>query len=161
MAVLTLTTVLLTILSFIYYIFVHRKYDYWKKRNVPHLKPTPILGNYADFILLKKSDGETTQKICQAFPKEPYVGAYFGTEPAFIPMDPEIIKYIFTKDHRYFNAREIQTHVLKEVFGHALFFTGGDKWKVLRHNMNPLFTSSKLKNMFHLVESCSHSFEDL
>ncbi|XP_013188297.2 cytochrome P450 6B2-like [Amyelois transitella] len=42
-----------------------------------------------------------------------------------------------------------------------LFFTYGDRWKVLRQNLTPLFSSSKMKNMFYLVDKCAHVFEDM
>lgn len=158
--ILVTSSVLVVVLSLIYFI-TQNKYNYWKKKNIPHLKPTPFFGNYGDYILMKKLPGLIDQKICQTFPKEPYVGAYYGIDPALIVQDPDIIKLITTKDFAYFNAREIQDHVHKENIGNSLFLTGGDRWKVVRQHMTPLFTSAKMRNMYHLIEKCCHEFENM
>ncbi|KAL0867519.1 hypothetical protein ABMA27_008298 [Loxostege sticticalis] len=158
MLFLILITTLAAILLTIYYKST-RKFGYWKKHNVPHLPPTPFLGNYGKLILLKKSIGEVTQEICQNFPNEPYVGAYYGSEPTLIVQDPEILKVITTKDFYYFNSREIMEHTHKEVITQNMFFTYGDNWKVIRQNSTPLFSTGKMRNMFPLIAACSYTFE--
>ncbi|XP_035446811.2 cytochrome P450 6B2 isoform X3 [Spodoptera frugiperda] len=150
-----LTIILLVLL---YYV-VTRKYSYWEKKNVPHIKPTFLLGNYGDLILQKDAFGQTLQSICNKFPNEKFVGAYFGTEPALIPKDPEIIKLIVTKDFNYFSGRDLSEHNDKEPIAVNVFATYGDTWRVLRQNLTPLFSSAKMKNMFHLIEKCSHTLE--
>nr|QLI62185.1 cytochrome P450 36 [Streltzoviella insularis] len=158
--IILLATILVLALITVYLASI-RKFNYWKKKGVPHLKPTPILGNFSGYILLKEYTGEVTQRICQKFPDEPYVGAFYGTEPALIVQDPELIKLITTKDFYYFNSREISKYTTKEVITQNLFFTYGERWKVLRQNLTPLFTSAKMKKMFYLIEKCAHVFEKL
>lgn len=143
------------------YLKSKQKFNYWKNKNVPHLKPTPIFGNYGNFLMLKNVMGLDAQKMCQQFPNEPYIGAYIGTEPALIVQDLELIKLVTTKDFYYFNSRDIADHTHKEILTGNLFFTHGDRWKVIRQNMTPLFTTLKIKNMFHLVEKCTRCFEDM
>ncbi|KAJ8718250.1 hypothetical protein PYW08_002487 [Mythimna loreyi] len=151
---------LLAVLILIYYI-ITRKYDYWKDRNVPHKKPTFLFGNYGNIILQKKSLGETIQDCCNEFPDEKFIGVFFGTEPVLIPKDPEIIKLITTKDFYYFHGRELSDFSHKEPLALNLFATYGDNWRVLRQNLTPLFSSAKMRNMFHLIEKCSHTFESM
>nr|AAP83689.1 cytochrome P450 [Depressaria pastinacella] len=159
MSVILILSSILTLLITSIYLISTRKFNYWKKKNVPHLKPKLILGNYGDFLLMKKPNGLVVQEICQAFPNEPYIGAYYGTEPALIVQDAEIIKLITIQDFSYFNSREVGDHTHKEDMSKNIFSTNGDRWKVVRQHMTPLFTSSKMKNMFHLIEKCSHEFE--
>ncbi|CAH2259712.1 jg24308 [Pararge aegeria aegeria] len=59
------------------------------------------------------------------------------------------------KDFYYFNNREVADHTHKETVTQNLFFTGGNRWKVLRQNLTALFSSAKLKNMFYLIENCA------
>ncbi|CAH0714958.1 unnamed protein product, partial [Brenthis ino] len=40
-------------------------------------------------------------------------------------------------------------------------FDRGDRWKVLRQNLTSLFSSSKLKNMFYLIENCATNLEEV
>uniref|UniRef100_A0AAU7NKI2 unspecific monooxygenase n=1 Tax=Maruca vitrata TaxID=497515 RepID=A0AAU7NKI2_MARVT len=145
------------------YYFAVRKYNYWKKRNVPHLKPTPLLGNYGEFIRLKKHLSTVMDEMCKQFPNEPYFGAYYGTDPTLIVKDPETLKLITTKDFYYFSGRENSEYVHKELWvkTHNLFNSGGDEWRVVRQNLTPVFTSAKMKNMFYLIAKCSYEFENL
>ncbi|CAG9559304.1 unnamed protein product [Danaus chrysippus] len=66
-----------------------------------------------------------------------------------------------TKDFYYFNGREVTNYNTKEELTNNMFFHGGDKWKVVRQNLTPLFTSMKMKKMFHLVKDIGDSFEKI
>ncbi|XP_047511326.1 cytochrome P450 6B2-like [Pieris napi] len=159
MAVTAVLLAFLGVLLSIFYYWSQYKFDYWKKRNVPHLQPTPLFGNYKEYILMKKFLTEVVNGICEKFPKEPYFGAFVGTEPALIVKDPDYIKLILTKDFYYFNSREIAEYSHKEVIGRNIFFTSGDNWKILRQNVTPLFSSAKMKKMFYLIEECSDNLD--
>lgn len=154
----TLLTLVAAILFYIYF-NITKKYDYWRKRNVPYVKPSFIFGNYKDYILLRKFSGKVAQEICQQFADEPYVGSFYGTDPALLIKDPNLIKLVMAKDFYYFSQREISQHIHKENVSKNLFLTGGDTWKVLRQNLTPLFTSAKMKNMFPLISSCASSLQ--
>lgn len=128
---------------------------------MPHLQPVPVLGNFSGYILQKKYVGQVTQELCQKFPNAPYIGAFYGTEPTLLVQDPDVIKLVMTKDFYFFSGREVSNYSHRELFTQNLFFTYGDRWKVLRQNLTPLFSSAKMKNMFHLIENCSHVFEKM
>nr|XP_034827544.1 cytochrome P450 6B2-like [Maniola hyperantus] len=130
-----------------------------EKKNVPHLKPSIFFGNYGEYITLRKYWPKITQEICQKFPDSPYVGVYYGTEPALVLQDVNIIKLVMAKDFYYFNNREITDYTHRELITQNMFFTGGDRWKVLRQNLTALFSSAKLKNMFYLIENCATMLE--
>ncbi|XP_063830410.1 cytochrome P450 6B2-like [Ostrinia nubilalis] len=151
----------LAVLVALFYYYSTRNFNYWKNRNVPYLKPTLLFGNYGDLFLFRKNMSEVGQNICKQFPKEPYIGAFFGTEPTLIVQDPEFIKLITTKDFYYFNSRELSDFVHKETFTKNIFNNYGDDWKVVRQNLTPIFSSAKMKMMFPLIETCSHTFEQL
>lgn len=151
---------IVALLLIIYYVSI-RKFNYWKDRKVPHIKPNFLLGNYGDIIFQKKNFAEGVQDICKKFPDEKFIGAFYSTEPVLIPIDPDIIKLIVTKDFYYFNGRELSDHSHKEPAALNIFSTYGDNWRVLRMNMTLLFSSAKMKNMFHLIEKCSYVFESM
>ncbi|XP_026740682.1 cytochrome P450 6B2-like [Trichoplusia ni] len=157
----TLLPITLFLIAYSVYLFTRRKFSYWEKKNIPHLPPTTIFGNYSNFMLLKQNMGDNTLELCETFPDAPLIGAYYGTEPSLIVQDPELIKLVTTKDFYYFSGREISNYVHKEMFTRNLFFNYGDKWKALRQNLSPIFSSSKMKNMFPLINKCSFVFEDM
>ncbi|CAH0595508.1 unnamed protein product [Chrysodeixis includens] len=157
----TLLPITLFLLAYSVYLFTRRKFSYWEKKKIPHLPPTTIVGNYFNFILQKENLAENTRKICEKFPDEPLIGAYYGTEPALIVQDPELIKLVATKDFHIFSGREVSEFSHKEMITRNLFSTYGDRWKALRQNLSPIFSSSKMKSMFPLIIKCSYVFEDM
>ncbi|CAH0714059.1 unnamed protein product, partial [Brenthis ino] len=143
--------ILLLIIVYSVYYTLKEKQDYWKKRKVPYVKPKLLFGNYMGYILQKQFRPQITSDICKQYPEEPYIGSFFGTEPALIVQDPDLIKLITTKDFYYFSGKEVTNYAHKETLTRSLNFAGGDDWKILRLHMSPLFTSSKLKSMFPLI----------
>ncbi|XP_028026792.1 cytochrome P450 6B2-like [Bombyx mandarina] len=160
MLFLTLLFILSVCVYFIYRV-CNRRFDYWRKKNVSFVPPVPILGNYSGYILLKESISKVVHNLCKLFPNDPYIGAFFGTEPTLIVKDPEFIKLVLTKDFYHFNGREGSKYTHNEVVTQNIFFTYGDRWKVIRQNLTPLFSSLKMRNMFHIIEKCSGIFENL
>ncbi|KAJ8713132.1 hypothetical protein PYW08_008436 [Mythimna loreyi] len=159
-----ITTLLLSAIPLILYavyLLSKRKFQYWEDKKVPHIPPVTIFGNFSGYILQKTQIGQLVHKICRKFPNVPYVGAYYGTEPTLIVQDPEVIKLVMTRDFYFFSGREVSNYSHRELLTQNLFLSYGGKWKVLRQNLTPLFSSAKMKNMFHLIEKCSHVFEKI
>ncbi|XP_026740680.1 cytochrome P450 6B5-like [Trichoplusia ni] len=151
----------LFLIAYSLYLFTRRKFTYWEKRKIPHLPPTAIVGNYLKFITQKENLAENTRKLCEQFPDAPLIGTYFGTEPALIVQDPELIKLVGTKDFHIFSGRELSEFSDKEMIMRNVFSSYGDRWKALRQNLSPIFSSSKMKSMFPLIGKCSFVFEDM
>ncbi|XP_069356403.1 cytochrome P450 6B5-like [Maniola hyperantus] len=141
--------------------YLTKNHNYWKKRNVPYLKPTLLFGNYKDAILLKTHQTMVAHDICKRFPNEPYIGTFYGTAPALILLDPNLIKLVLVTDFYYFSGREVNDYSHKETITKNVFFTGGDAWKIQRQNLTPLYSASKIKGMFHLIQSCAKQLEKL
>jgi cytochrome P450 family 6 len=49
---------------------------------------------------------------------------------------------------------------LDPMFGKALFTSKGQRWRQVRVNLTPVFTSGKKKNMFYLVVLCCKDLTD-
>nr|XP_034828092.1 cytochrome P450 6B4-like isoform X2 [Maniola hyperantus] len=151
--------VVIAVLYFSYLLLKNR--NYWKNRNVPFAKPLPLFGNYIEYLLLKKHLSYIADEMCQQFPNEPYFGSFYGTSPALIIQDPNLLKLVMSKDFFYCSGKEASDHNHKETISKNLFFAHGDEWKVLRMNLTPLFSSVKLKNMFYLIKNSSDTLENL
>ncbi|CAK1541466.1 unnamed protein product [Leptosia nina] len=149
----------LALLSSFYIKF--RYFNHWQKKGVPHPKPIPVFGNYKDYIILNKTISDVVNDICEKFPKEPYIGAFYGTNPTLIVRDPEYVKLVLAKDFYYFNSRENGDYSDSEVLTRNVFFASGDSWKIVRQNLTPFFTSAKIKKMFYLIEECNVALEAL
>lgn len=160
MAVHLLLLFVIVLLYFLYFTFA-RNQNYWKIRNVPYVKPLPVFGNYKDVFLFKRHVFQIDQELCQQFPDEPYVGSFYGTKPALIIQDPNLLKLVMSKEFYFCNGREASDYADREMLARNMFSVGGDEWKVLRMNLTPLFSSAKLKNMFHLIKNSADALESL
>lgn len=92
------------------------------------------------------------------YPNEKFVGYFKGNDPLLIIRDPEIVRHIMNVDFIYFYKRGITLND-KEPLAKNLLNVDGDYWKVLRQRLTPVFTSSKLKNMFPLVVRCAEKLQ--
>lgn len=136
-----------------------KKYSYWKQKGVVHEEPSFLFGNYPNYVLQKEYIGYVVQKLCAKYPNEPFIGAYFGTEPVIIVKDLELVKTVMAKDFNNFNSRDIMDYVHKEVMGKSVLFSNGDNWKLARLTLGPMFSTSKMKSMFYLLEKSAYNFE--
>lgn len=118
-------TIIVFVLLFLYH-QITKNYDFWRKRNVPFLEPSFFFGNYKEYIYFRKCLPKVTQEMCQKFPDALYVGVFYGTDPALIIKDPNLIKLVMTKYFNYFNQREISQYTYKEAVTQNMFFKGGD-----------------------------------
>ncbi|KAF5297867.1 hypothetical protein FQR65_LT09892 [Abscondita terminalis] len=127
-------------------------YDYWKKRNVPHIKPIPFFGNFIDTFTLKSTMGEALQKLHQKIDM-PYFGAYVLHKPFFFVKDLELIKHVLVKDFDHFSDRYVLSdEQCDPITSFMLFFSKNPEWKYMRNKITPILTSGKMKNMFPLIK---------
>ncbi|KAI5651608.1 cytochrome p450 domain-containing protein [Phthorimaea operculella] len=80
------------------------------------------------------------------------------TTPALLLRDPDVIKQVLVKDFDLFSDRGVEFS--KEGLGANLFHADGETWRVLRTRFTPIFSSGKLRNMFHLVNERGDKFLD-
>jgi len=149
--------ILLTTLIITFYLYMTRKFNYWKKRGVMEVQPTPILGNFTDCILLKKSPGYVLKDLYDQGKGMPYIGFYLLDKPFLLIRDRELVKNVLVKDFNYFYDRYGSPDV-NDRLGYAnIFFLKNPVWKIIRTKLTPFFTSGKLKKMFELMLECSNN----
>jgi cytochrome P450 family 6 len=137
------------------YAYFKLSYTYWKKRNVPYIKPKFPFGNLGDALLFRKSIGQTYENIYKKLEGEKYGGIYAFAKPRFIFRDPDIIKNILVKDFSSFHDRGFyMDEELEPMTGH-LFLLPGNRWRNLRIKLSPTFTSGKMKMMFQTFVECA------
>jgi cytochrome P450 len=91
-----------------------------------------------------------------------YVGMFSLDQPSLLVRDPELVKNILVKDSKVFADRIISfDEKLDPVLGKTLFLLKGQRWRQMRVNLTPVFTSGKMKNMFYLVDLCCKDLSDL
>nr|XP_012224505.1 PREDICTED: cytochrome P450 6k1-like [Linepithema humile]XP_012224506.1 PREDICTED: cytochrome P450 6k1-like [Linepithema humile]XP_012224507.1 PREDICTED: cytochrome P450 6k1-like [Linepithema humile] len=158
--------IVLTTLVTAAYLFMTRKFNYWKNRGVTELQPTPFFGNFTDCMLFKKSPGYLMKDFYDQGKGLPYLGFFILDKPVLLIRDRELVKDVLIKDFNYF-ADRYSTADTKDRMGYVnLFFLKNPAWKILRGKLTPFFSSGKLKKMFELmvevaknVDTCLESLE--
>lgn len=141
---------LLGIIFILLYKYSTRKYDYWKKRNVPAIKPIPFFGSLLPVLALKTTVGEWLRDNCNKTDGD-YFGVYVFDQPTLILKSPKLVKAIIQKDFDNFNDRSAATNSDDPIMTHVLFFQRNPAWRPSRAKVSSMFTSGKLKAMFPLM----------
>ncbi|XP_046751468.1 probable cytochrome P450 6a14 [Diprion similis] len=138
--------------------YVYMKYvifNYWSSRNVTSPKPIVPFGNMKPVVTGKRSIGEMFHDIYLEFKKSPIIGVYMFHRPSLVVADPELVRFVLTKEFAHFHDRGVYCDEKSEPLSGHLFSLPGAKWKFLRNKFTPTFTSSKMKQMFFTVKETS------
>jgi len=153
-----LSLILFSILTAIFiglYFYFTRNFKFWQKLGVPYATPKPFFGNLKDCVFQKVSMGKTLQQVYEEHSDKPYVGIFSFDKPNLLIRDVELVKNILVKESQSFTDHMMTVNAeLDPVFGRGLFMLKGQMWRQVRTSLNPVFTSGKLKMMFHLVDIC-------
>ena len=150
---------LLTSTVAVVYIYFKWSITYWKKRNVPYIKPKFPFGNLLDVIFTRKTLGDIIEDVYNKFEGHKYGGTYIFTSPRFFVRDPDLIKDVLVKDFSSFHDRGVYMNEETEPLSAHLFSLSGMKWRNLRIKMTPTFTSGKLKMMFQRLVDCGQELQ--
>lgn len=136
------------------YVFFKRKFSYWEKRGVRHLKPSFPFGNCRDIVLMRKSFGETYCEHYKTLSGNKFGGVYLMHQPQLVIRDPDMIKNVLVKDFDHFHDHGFVSDEKNDPLSGNLFMLQGQKWKDLRIKLSPTFTSGKMKMMFQTLVDC-------
>ncbi|KAF5308491.1 hypothetical protein FQR65_LT06156 [Abscondita terminalis] len=134
----------------IVYLHLSRNFNYWKKRNVPYVKPVLIFGSIFHMAKQKLQLSEVLKELHEST-MSPYIGFFILDQPFILFRDLELIKRVIITDFDYFIDRTITTNERDSIGSKALFTLKGETWKELRKSTSPLFSMNKLKNMVPLM----------
>jgi hypothetical protein len=89
------------------------------------------------------------------------VGVFSFDKPSLLIRELELVKNILVKDfqtnmYRIFLSEE----KFYPFFGNNLPVFNGQLWRLLKTNLNPVFTSSKMKMTFYLLDVCGKELAD-
>ncbi|CAK8684876.1 unnamed protein product [Clavelina lepadiformis] len=135
--------------------YIHKKWQFFKNRNIPHDQPS-LLGLGSFIAFMGDPDAMVTYDLEHKQKYGPVFGVYFWLSPILVICDPEILKQIFIKEFSTFPNR--QNKFLKvngKEMNASLLSTTGDQWKRIRSTLTPTFSSAKLKAMMGIIEQCS------
>ncbi|CAD6237144.1 GSCOCT00002162001.2-RA-CDS [Cotesia congregata] len=133
------------------YLYMTRKFKYWKKLGVVEIPPTAFVGNYGECLMSKKNPGEWLKEIYDEGSGLPYIGFYVFDRPFFLVRNPKLVKQVLVKDFNCFNDRFLTASPHDSIGDANLFSIKNPRWKLLRSKLTPIYTSGRLKKMFELM----------
>lgn len=154
-------SVLLLMLFTLFYVYFTWTFDHWKKKGVPFIKPTLVVGNFGDWAFLKSDVGQMFKSIYDKSKQNPFVGIWVFRNPAIVINSPELVKAVLVKDFAHFADRSTHADRSHDPLGaDNLFFGKNPHWKYMRVKLTHLFSSAKMKTMFHLMNEIGQDLED-
>lgn len=152
--------IILTTLMISAYLYMTRKFKYWKKKGITEISPpTPFLGNFTECLLLKKAPAYFLKELYEQGKGLPYLGFYILDKPFLLIRDREVIKNILVKDFNIFFDRYNNVDPDDRLGSNNLFFLRNPTWKIVRTKLTPFFSSGKLKKMFELMLQCGQNLD--
>nr|XP_029730817.1 probable cytochrome P450 6g2 isoform X2 [Aedes albopictus] len=150
-----LTLVLVCLAGFAVWFVSTSGTRYWQFFSVPFVEGRPLVGNFLDAFLFRKS----TFELMDALYQNPKVAGakLFGVsimmQPALVIRDPELVKQVLIKDAAYFSNRYMCTDRLHDAIGYYnLLMIKIPHWKQLRAYLTPTLSLNKIKRMYNLVD---------
>ncbi|XP_063220931.1 probable cytochrome P450 6a14 isoform X2 [Bacillus rossius redtenbacheri] len=130
-------------------------YGYWTARGVPSPRPAPLFGNIRDIVLRREYTGKVFQRLYRALGDHGLGGVYLLFQPALLVRDPELVKTFLVKDFEHFHDRGFKVDERASPLSAHLISLAGPRWRRLRAELTPTFTSGKMRLMFGAVAECA------
>ncbi|CAK1600343.1 unnamed protein product [Parnassius mnemosyne] len=131
--------------------------NYWRKRGVKFHTKSKAFGPIGIFLTSKQAAFEIFEDIYKMYPDEPAIGIGSMFTPALYVKDQTNVQHVLQTDFNSFNHRGFDVNE-SDILANNILFLNGNKWKLLRQSMTPLFTSSKLKSMYYIIDRSAQDF---
>lgn len=133
------------------YLFLHRRFQYWKNRKVPYIEPEFFYGNSRGITTKYNSSEFMKRMYLQLKSAGPISGIYIYIRTQAMVTNLDLVKQILVKDFNIFTNRGNYSNEKDDPITAHLVAIEDDAWRNLRHKITPTFTSGKLKFMFGTV----------
>lgn len=152
---------LITLIGWFVYHTILKNWNHFSNQNLKFIRGWPFFGvQYEMFLRSRRSFPHQMESWYYAYPNEKVIGIHgmFGGY-MYILRDTEVIKQITIKDFDHFvNHQFMMDETIEPVFGRSLFFMKDHKWKLMRSTLSPVFTGSKMKLMFNVMNELNVKF---
>lgn len=141
------------------YLYLKRQYNYWDRKGIKTLPGLSYLtGHFGGMYTQKESIAELSVRLYRSS-NEPYEGMYGFLRRILLIRDPSLIHTILIKDFNFFTDRGNEINEDFDPLTANLVNLPGHKWRSVRRELTPTFTSGKLKAMFSTLLACGSSLE--
>lgn len=135
-----------------FYLYFKLIFKHWKRKGFPYIEPKIPFGNLNLVATRKTSLGVNLYELYKAT-TEPIVGIYLFFRPALLVRNVNLIKRVLVTDFEHFHDRGVCYNPKNDPLSANLLSMPGQKWKTMRMNLTPTFSSGKLKAMLPAIIS--------
>ncbi|EEC00156.1 cytochrome P450, putative [Ixodes scapularis] len=150
----------LTAVTFtLFYLRRRQRFSLFKNTGIPGPAPSLFTGNISE--LIEKGAVRLFEEWVNKYGD--IVGFYNGVTPMLIVKDLDLIMKIQIKDFGNFHGRGVTAKILREHQKSKLklIYVDGDRWKEMRSLLTPAFTSSNMKKISSVMDTCTDEFMEV
>ncbi|XP_014358717.2 cytochrome P450 6B5 [Papilio machaon] len=151
------TLIIMGALYVIYYLIGLYNEVYWKKRGIKFHSKNKVFGPMGEFITSNRPLFQIFNEIYKMYPDEPVVALGSLFTPTLYVKDLTNVNHVLNVDFNSFSHRGFDVNEGDKLADNVLFMNG-NRWKLMRQSMTPLFTSSKLKSMYYILDRSALDF---
>lgn len=131
--------------------YLRYKFSFWKNHGFKSTHPWTFLGDFGDVGFRYHFVEKFALLYAQTKKTAKFFGAYIGVSPTLVVNDLDMLRLILVKDFHNFQDRNVYYNEEVDPLSAHLFSIEGEKWRRMRNNLSPTFTSGKMKQMFHTI----------
>lgn len=141
-----------------------RGFNYWRVRGIPGPTPSPLYGNMKSIFTRFKAYSVEVDAIYQEYRnKAPLVGYFSGRQPYLMVMDMFTVQEVMIKNFNHFADNEpcdMITQASDPILINNPFFASGYKWKKIRQESVPGYTTNRIRTFFPIIRSISQRLNE-
>lgn len=131
--------------------YLRYKFSFWRSHGFESTQPWTFLGDFGDVGFRYHFVEKFAMLYEQTKKKVKFYGAYVGISPTLIINDLDMLRLILVKDFHNFQDRKVYYNEEVDPLSAHLFSIEGEKWRRMRNNLSPTFTSARMKQMFFII----------
>lgn len=140
--------------------FLRFKFSFWKNRGFISTSPWTPLGDFAGVGVRVHYHEKYAMLYNQFKHHAKLFGAYLYLSPTLFITDLDLLRTILVKDFHFFEDRGVYHNEKADPLSAHLFAIEGEKWRRMRNNLSPTFTSGKMKSMYHTISDKGQTLID-
>nr|XP_033326710.1 cytochrome P450 6k1-like isoform X1 [Megalopta genalis] len=150
------------VIGVLFYLYMNYSHTYWRRKGIPSTSGHWFYGNVKDAVLFRKNAAFLIGDLFLHAPTDADMyGIYMLHKPFLLIRSPELIKQIMVKDFHIFADRFFTAESHQDKIGSSNLFTiKNPDWRQLRTKITPVFTSGKMKKLFHLIVETTESMKN-
>lgn len=160
MDTLTILTCVIVLIPTLIFLYFKKSFSYFRSNKIPHSAPAFPYGNVKG-IGRTIHLGQIFRNCYEQFKSvDKICGIYIFSQPVHVLCDLDVIKDVLVKDFNKFQDRGFYHNEKDDPLSGHLVALSGERWKKVRTQMTPTFTSGKMKFMYPTIVEVTNRFKD-